>query len=71
LIGVRERITALLAQIEGLKRVLDVVPFDPGTPAARMRFDATATLREQGALLVQLIKRERELTGAGKAKGDG
>ena len=65
--GVRERITALLAQIEGMNRVLcHILHEHPAPPLPFkdcVRCEIEKTVREQGALLVQLIKRERELTG--------
>jgi flagellar biosynthesis regulator FlaF len=60
LTGVRRRIAALLAQIEGMNRLVHFAAFADEQVNRELR----ATLVAQGVLLVQLIKRERELTGA-------
>ena len=62
--GVRERIAALLAQLAGLNLVRETMKCYGGTEYHELYLVSDCTMREQGALLVQLIKRERELTGA-------
>jgi hypothetical protein len=67
--GVRARIKALLAQIEGLKTTL-LLFFHSGNlhqghidcPPDCIRCQVETTLRGQGAALVQLIKHERVLS---------
>lgn len=75
LVGIRERKAALLSEIEGMDRVLcHVLHAHPSPPLPFKdcaRCELERTVREQGILLVQLIRRERELTGAEKAKRDG
>ena len=61
--GVRERITALLDQIEGLHRVLTQTTMLVTPDNLKLAAEMQKTLLEQGDLLVLLIKRERELTG--------
>jgi hypothetical protein len=66
LTGVRQRITALLAQIEGLNRVVRFLSHNHvEEPCLACAVENTAV--EQGTLLVQLIKRERVLTGAAES----
>ncbi len=67
----RRHTVSLLVQIEGLHRVVALCYHDspPNCSSACLRCALQTTAREQGALLVQLIKRERELTGAVGAKG--
>jgi hypothetical protein len=64
LLGVRRRIAALLVQIEGMRRLLGVL--DDNSLCVAL----VETLTAQGVLLIQLIRRERELTGAAGTSTD-
>ncbi len=63
--GVRECIEAALEQISGLQKVLHCLAHTNG-PEECFCKTIERVASEQGVLLVQLIKRERELTGAAK-----
>ena len=74
LLGVRERMVALFAQIEGMQRIQvnagiyckHAIPIPSRYIDTCLRRRLHKTLQAQGGALLVLIDRERELTGADK-----